>query len=345
MEGDAQYRTGTCTLFYISIHALRVEGDENECWLYNAYYIFLSTPSVWRATFAPCVCYHIVTISIHALRVEGDSGLSCSFFFSSKFLSTPSVWRATKPLLSKLPHREISIHALRVEGDSVPSRPRSVSGKFLSTPSVWRATFDFDTVFFTQNISIHALRVEGDIVSSATSTGSPPQISIHALRVEGDPVVKKRAHNAAFISIHALRVEGDQPHGSVNKYGVISIHALRVEGDVFIHNLYWWIRKFLSTPSVWRATQTPACDLLLPTEFLSTPSVWRATAWSFIRWKPALNFYPRPPCGGRPAKVHKILFHFAAQTRKFVVLILQSILSLVLSKPFHVLLYHFSAVF
>ena len=61
---------------------------------------------------------------------------------------------------------------------------------------------------------------------------------------------------------------------------------------------------------------------LILTVFLSTPSVWRATA-----------------------KVHKILFHFAAQTRKFVVLILQSILSPVLSKPFRVLLHHFSAIF
>ena len=79
----------------------------------------------------------------------------------------------------------------------------------------------------------------------------------------------------------------------------ISIHALRVEGD-----------------------DMGPCVNLEGYRFLSTPSVWRATA-----------------------KVHKILFHFAAQTRKFVVLILQSILSLVLSKPFHVLLHHFSAIF
>ena len=57
---------------------------------------------------------------------------------------------------------------------------------------------------------------------------------------------------------------------------LISIHALRVEGDVGIICPVTQIKKFLSTPSVWRATSLRAS---------ASPA--------------AFNFYPRPPCGGR----------------------------------------------
>ena len=57
---------------------------------------------------------------------------------------------------------------------------------------------------------------------------------------------------------------------------------------------------FLSTPSVRRATDRPngrrASGL-----FLSTPSVRRATFQPGpLHPRPERDFYPRPPCGGRP---------------------------------------------
>ena len=80
---------------YISIHALRVEGDKPKntriwpCWNFyprppcggrplresgGKFYpvVFLSTPSVWRATALSSVWGNDFEISIHALRVEGD---------------------------------------------------------------------------------------------------------------------------------------------------------------------------------------------------------------------------------------------------------------------------------
>ena len=102
----------------ISIHALRVEGDncDTVCVINSA--VFLSTPSGWRAT-------------AQQIRDMYDRGI---------FLSTPSGWRATGEDVATLmclfnfyPRppgggrhccREygiyvsgISIHALRVEGD------------------------------------------------------------------------------------------------------------------------------------------------------------------------------------------------------------------------------------
>ena len=57
--------------------------------------IFLSTPSVRRATTEVVKAVQLQRISIHALRAEGDAG----------------------PLVALYVAMRISIHALRVEGD------------------------------------------------------------------------------------------------------------------------------------------------------------------------------------------------------------------------------------
>ena len=169
--------------YYISIHALRVEGD--------VIYIFIFVPSIsihaLRVEGDPHNMYAIACthfISIHALRVEGDhpsaKSISKKFYFYPRppgggrrapffalcsicrFLSTPSGWRATRT------HKITEHHTV-----------------FLSTPSGWRATHsiyqdmlklryfyprppgggrqvDALTDEFASAISIHALRVEGD---------------------------------------------------------------------------------------------------------------------------------------------------------------------------------------
>ena len=126
----------------ISIHALRVEGDD-----------------------AAGEVRESIKISIHALRVEGDQSPTstgdrggdfnprppCGGRPLLRFLvgcpmgfqSTPSVWRATQPTRTPRAPRRISIHALRVEGDLKSHIGFSlVSQVFQSTPSVWRATPD-----------------------------------------------------------------------------------------------------------------------------------------------------------------------------------------------------------
>ena len=81
----------------ISIHALRVEGDDD------------------RHTVRALLAF----ISIHALRVEGDCCREYGIYVSGEFLSTPSGWRATAARdLDQWQRFVISIHALRVEGDS-----------------------------------------------------------------------------------------------------------------------------------------------------------------------------------------------------------------------------------
>ena len=104
--------------YYISIHALRVEGD--------VIYIFIFV-------FVP-------SISIHALRVEGDPhnmyAIACTHFISIHALRVEGDSHTQDNGTS----HGISIHALRVEGDTFDI-PRYVKASlFLSTPSGWRAT-------------------------------------------------------------------------------------------------------------------------------------------------------------------------------------------------------------
>ena len=122
------------------------------------------------------------------------------------------------------------------------------------------------------------------------------------------------------ITIHALRGEGDVHHQLGLDDTEISIHALRGEGDPTSSRRCRKSTKFLSTPSVGRATQRLAY-LSVPASFLSTPSVGRATPLAHrAQPRPAIsihalrgegdfpghqaysigqNFYPRPPWGGR----------------------------------------------
>ena len=102
---------------------------------------------------------------------------------------------------------------------------------------------------------------------------------------------------------------------------LISIHALREEGDVRIKLSKIKTLKFLSTPSARRATSVTMTQCLQIWEFLSTPSARRATTRAAAtgstepisihalreegdkarahKQTRTINFYPRPPRGGR----------------------------------------------
>ena len=168
----------------------------------------------------------------------------------------------------------ISIHALREEGDLHP----------VFCPRLLIA------------ISIHALREEGDHVGFAVPAENgnfyprPPR--------GGRPALGKPVLPIESISIHALREEGDHDVVFVGECNFISIHALREEGDWQIVCRFGQSLQFLSTPSARRAT-----DVVLISgaffKFLSTPSARRATLLSGVGRSGSLDFYPRPPRGGR----------------------------------------------
>ena len=219
----------------------------------NANHGFLSTPSVWRATFSTRSMCEVWFISIHALRVEGD-GVTTS-----------------QQML-----RSISIHALRVEGDSTGSTrwARSLDYFYPRPPCGGRR---FVKIVYTAQelISIHALRVEGDQRRRKTNRpgnnfyprppcGGRPLIFITGLSLLGflsTPSVWRatQRHIKRFLLLQHFYPRPPCGGRQIKRlpqgfHVVISIHALRVEGDVGTQYEDTDTYKFLSTPSVWRAT-------------------------------------------------------------------------------------------
>ena len=101
------------------------------------------------------------------------------------------------------------------------------------------------------------------------------------------------------ISIHALREEGDTaiiPRSAPSH--PISIHALREEGDLACMKHIVEVAEFLSTPSARRATERPQAGH--PRLHISIHAL-REEGDSSDYHKPAVkvDFYPRPPRGGR----------------------------------------------
>ena len=152
------------SLFAISIHALREEGDPLR--FCGSYLLSISIHALREeGDFGKDrdVAHYAVVISIHALREEGDVQNATRDIVDNQFLSTPSARRATSVTRSA-PRRSTYFYPR-------PPRGGRREGGEYSRAGEW--------------ISIHALREEGD-AAFAPGNGDFVIISIHALREEGD---------------------------------------------------------------------------------------------------------------------------------------------------------------
>ena len=147
----------------ISIHSLRVEGDDimvvskgvilyfnplppcggRPVFVYGTFrlLLFQSTPSVWRETVLSMRCAISLVISIHSLRVEGDIQLVSCVKHHCHFNPLP-------PCGGRHPFALKTMVCFAFQ--STPSVWRetnaafacsTLSVSFQSTPSVWRETF------------------------------------------------------------------------------------------------------------------------------------------------------------------------------------------------------------
>ena len=165
--GRPFWRQKTPGVPFISIHALREEGDllirwRTPTWAYfyprpprggrplplhrrEPVAGFLSTPSARRATAASAAPFGGLMISIHALREEGDLGKAlhhggCNISIHALREEGDNVTTLNYPRII------ISIHALREEGDLTESGGTvGTVAQFLSTPSARRATAKTET--------------------------------------------------------------------------------------------------------------------------------------------------------------------------------------------------------
>ena len=237
---------------YISIHALREEGDASSCSarIFSAISIHaLREEGDQRAL---VLARGMSDISIHALREEGDA--------HSQILLPAVLYFYPRPPRGGRQNGIIQICAL---DDFYPRPPRG--GRRSTVPSIP----------FHSSISIHALREEGDSPFSYRA-GGYRTISIHALREEGDirhcsllcpkPYFyprpprggrrRWRRHSpelTRFLTTPSARRATKELYLTGTSTD-ISIHALREEGDYSLPTAKERPYQFLSTPSARRAT-------------------------------------------------------------------------------------------
>ncbi len=133
------------TVFVISIHALREEGDDSAVHRIALPAEFLSTPSARRATLVESGSFAGFCYFYPRPPRGGRRPAPVQSIPPQGFLSTPSARRATDDVRNPLKLRQISIHALREEGDVSRSTSKVNRSVFLSTPSARRATAKTET--------------------------------------------------------------------------------------------------------------------------------------------------------------------------------------------------------
>ena len=190
-----------------------------------------------------------------------------------EFLSTPSARRATACIMCKACRFVYFYPRPPRGGRLVCAKNKTPAFVFLSTPSARRATARMQTpsrsILFLSTPS--ARRATKDSLCMANLV----YISIHALREEGDQLAfNTRPRPANFYPRPPRGGRRDIRHGRARKLR-ISIHALREEGD------------------------SPCCAAR-PCCIISIHAL-REEGDSIQIWdcQKGVNFYPRPPRGGR----------------------------------------------
>ena len=183
----------TASIIWISIHALREEGDgqKGESGSGQLRYFYPRPPRGGRPDSFTDLLDRL-TISIHALREEGDGRCTAQHpgpqisihalreegdFFTAAFFSEEADFYPRPPRGGRRDRDGHFLHPADFYprpprgGRRTLARKRSDVGSFLSTPSARRATDCGGTGKWLKEISIHALREEGDCAST-TASGS-----------------------------------------------------------------------------------------------------------------------------------------------------------------------------
>ena len=304
--------------FLISIHALRVEGDIGIVDAIPVLIISIHALRVEGDRFLLCHAQRLYEISIHALRVEGDVFLFALVLFILRFLSTPSGWRATANAYPYLSYFNISIHALRVESDRRSARFPNRSGHFYPRPP--GGGRPVQTLIVTRSLNFYPRPPGGGRRTTLNSDTAAQRflstpsgwratevvslrctvvcISIHALRVEGDP--KSRVVDTGWTDFYPRPPGGGRPGGWRIPVRVEDFYPRPPGGGRRLQTpAERQKKKFLSTPSGWRATYSPPYTSRIEPDI----SIHALRVEGDIHWivKTLMleDFYPRPPGGGR----------------------------------------------
>ena len=280
----------------ISICTLCEEGDPRRKSRSNLWSIFLSTPSVRRATpsrhFLLRADAYFYPRPPRGGRQPGLAGRKdISYFY-------PRPPRGGRRLgqTGRATQFPISISALREEGDRTLTGKWPKARAFLSTPSARRATLQC-LVTWSSHRYFYPRPPRGGRPSAAGQHAEPDRFLSTPSARRATPRPQKWPWYKKFLSTPSAR-RATLRSVRQDVRNDISIHALREEGDLLWEHFENLMGQFLSTPSARRAT-TAAFSMTTMSRFLSTPSARRATRRSARGWSACINFYPRPPRGGR----------------------------------------------
>ena len=265
-----------CINRFISIHALREEGDkQNEHFAKNKRYFYPRPPRGGRRGIS-FLLLHLFRISIHALREEGDYRTKQHKRAERRFLSTPSARRATPAGRGNvLQLSNFYPHPPRGGRLSIPKFWYKLT-QFLSPPSARRATakdsrWKTPRCLFLSPPSARRATIALVLgIEWASLFLSPPSARRATWTLPRSLVLR------LYFYPHPPR--GGRPNQRMGRAGAqnISIPTLREEGD-----------------------RSPATRARPSHEFLSPPSARRATQFCGIISTTKPNFYPHPPRGGR----------------------------------------------
>ena len=262
----------------ISIHALLAESDTSQ-------------PH----------CAGSFAISIHALLAESDPIISSATSCRWLFLSTLSLRRATCAPVAAIGHRlRISIHALLAESDlCARGRDRAPAADFYPRSPCGERPFFHQLCRRFCNISIHALLAESDTLSRQAYSlwcnfyprspcGERPTamlLTFLSVKFLSTLSLRRATHVCCALAFFFLYFYPRSPCGERQTSLMLPCRAL----------------IFLSTLSLRRATVAAIASTFTFPLFLSTLSLRRATLLLSLSFCPLVNFYPRSPCGERPA--------------------------------------------
>ena len=214
------------------------------------------------------------------------------------FLSTPSARRAT--LRDKDTGKEYRYFYPRPPrgGRRKVAPPHDSEGNhFYPRPPRGGRPLAFFRVLCYIEISIHALREEGDIafqLAAANLDNFYPRPPRGGRRND----LSSKIFSSLFLSTPSARRATNCRDRS--KYNTRHFYPRPPRGGrPSCPGLRRTSSTFLSTPSARRATFNFHSSAALPV-FLSTPSARRATQRLAVVKFRIVNFYPRPPRGGRP---------------------------------------------
>ena len=231
----------------------------------------------------------------------GRLGVHAVSMFSPIFLSTPSARRATITCCSRSSRECISIHALCEEGDNPTATYESIAYNFYPRPLRGGRRIFPKRVY--SNIRHFYPRPLRGGRREHFGVVSPDAISIHALREEGD-ICAFTFCASSSISIHALREEGD-PAAVCPLLLVGNFYPRPPRGGRPMRSsAIPRSARFLSTPSARRATAASrftAAVIRISIHALREEGDLHRVQIRFAH----LDFYPRPPRGGRrKARLH-----------------------------------------